>query len=109
MREIAQSILEEAGYTVYLVQSGEEAVQFCQDNKVDLMLLDMIMPPGMNGHETFKAIQKIHPQQKALLVSGYSEDAEVQKTLRAGCSGFLKKPYSMAQLTRTIQQVISQP
>ncbi|XCN74645.1 MAG: response regulator [Candidatus Electrothrix aestuarii] len=108
MREIAQSILEEAGYTVYLAQSGEEAVQFCQDNEVDLLLLDMIMPPGMNGRETFKAIRKIHPQQKALLVSGYSEDTEVQKTLQAGCSGFIKKPYSMAQLTRTIKLVMGQ-
>ena len=83
-------------------------MQFCQDNEVDLLLLDMIMPPGMNGRETFKAIRKIHPQQKALLVSGYSEDADVQKTLHAGCSGFLKKPYSMAQLTRMIKQLMGQ-
>ncbi|CAK8723572.1 hypothetical protein KKHLCK_12990 [Candidatus Electrothrix laxa] len=107
MREIAQCILEESGYTVYLAQSGEEAVQFCQGQVVDLILLDMLMPPGMNGRQTFEAIRRIHPQQKALLVSGYSEDVEVQKTLEAGCSGFLKKPYSMSQLSRLLKQVMS--
>lgn len=107
IREITQSILIESGYTVYLAQSGEEAVQFCQGQEVDLILLDMLMPPGMNGRQTFAAIRKIHPQQKALLVSGYSEDAEVQKALAAGCSGFLKKPYSMSQLSRLLKQVIT--
>ncbi|MCI5167066.1 MAG: response regulator [Candidatus Electrothrix sp. GM3_4] len=107
MREIAQSILEESGYSVYLAQSGEEAVQFCKEKKVDLILLDMLMPPGMNGRQTFAAIRKIHPEQNALLVSGYSEDIEVQKALDAGCSGFLQKPYSMSQLSRLLKQTIN--
>jgi two-component system cell cycle sensor histidine kinase/response regulator CckA len=107
MREIAQYILEESGYTVYLAQSGEEAVQFCQGQEVDLILLDMLMPPGMNGRQTFAAIRNIHPAQKALLVSGYSEDIEVQKALDAGCSGFLQKPYSMSQLSRLLKQTIN--
>lgn len=108
MREIAQSILQESGYTVYQVQSGEEAMQFCEKQKVDLILLDMLMPPGMNGRQTFTAIRKIHPEQKALLISGYSEDVEVQKALAEGCSGFIKKPYSMSQLSRLIKKIMSQ-
>jgi PAS domain S-box-containing protein len=106
MREIAKSILIEAGYTVHLARSGEEALQFCQGQKADLVLLDMLMPPGMNGRETFTAIRRIYPHQKALIVSGYSEDIEVQKALQAGCSGFLKKPYTMSQLSQAIQQAL---
>jgi CheY-like chemotaxis protein len=89
-----------------LARSGEEALQFCQGQKADLVLLDMLMPPGMNGRETFTAIRRIYPHQKALIVSGYSEDIEVQKALQAGCSGFLKKPYTMSQLSQAIQQAL---
>ncbi len=63
----------------------------------------MIMDPGMTGYETYRKIIKIHPHQKALIASGYSESDDVKKTLRLGAGGFLKKPYSMDQLGKAVQ------
>ncbi len=51
-REIASRILIELGYSVTTVSSGEEAVDYLKDNSADLLLLDMIMDPGIDGLET---------------------------------------------------------
>jgi PAS domain S-box-containing protein len=108
IRDTVESMLQEFGYTVHLAQSGEEAVEFCKMHKVDLVLLDMLMPPGMNGRQAFEAIREIHPQQKALIVSGFSEGSEVTRAMKAGCCGLLKKPYTMTQLARLLNKVTSQ-
>ncbi len=102
-RNIAESILQDAGYTVSLVSSGEEAVAFLREQEVDLILLDMLMPPGINGRQTYESISEIRPGQKALIVSGFSEDNEVKKAIKAGCLGFLSKPYSLEQLVTAVQ------
>lgn len=53
-RQIASGMLKELGYSVVSVSSGEEAVEYLRTNKVDLLVLDMIMDPGMDGLETYK-------------------------------------------------------
>jgi two-component system, cell cycle sensor histidine kinase and response regulator CckA len=62
------------------------------------LLLDMIMDPGMNGRETYEKVKKIHPEQKAIIVSGFAETEQVQETLRMGAGGFLKKPLILEDL-----------
>jgi len=72
-REIASRMLKKLGYSVTSVSSGEEAVNYLKDNSADLLVLDMIMDPGIDGYETYKRILEFHPKQKALIVSGFSE------------------------------------
>ena len=59
------------GYRVNTVDSGEAALAYLKSHDVDLMLLDMIMPPGMNGPETYEAVSRIQPGQKAVITSGF--------------------------------------
>ena len=73
-------MLDTLGYKTEAVSSGEEAVEYLKEETVDLILLDMIMYPGINGRETYERIIKIHPNQKAIIVSGYAETAEVKET-----------------------------
>ncbi|MBU3945641.1 MAG: response regulator [Proteobacteria bacterium] len=70
--DIAKQSLELFGCSVATVKSGEEAIAYLQNNKADLVLLDMLMDPGMNGRETYGQIVKIYPRQRAIVVSGYS-------------------------------------
>ena len=72
-RKIASKILAKMGYTVKSLASGEEAVHYMKENSADLLVLDMIMDPGIDGLETYKKILKMHPGQKAIIASGYSE------------------------------------
>ncbi len=106
-RDISLNLLKKLGYTVHAAASGEEAVDYLQNKEADLILLDMIMEPGMNGYQTYRQIVKIHPQQKALVVSGFSENQDVQQTIALGAGGFIRKPYTLEQLGKGILKVLA--
>jgi CheY-like chemotaxis protein/two-component sensor histidine kinase len=106
-REIAVGMLRRLGYHAIAVPSGEEAVAHLERNSVDLVLLDMIMEPHMDGLETYRRILRIHPGQKAIIVSGFSETAAIRETLRLGAGGYMKKPYTANELGRLIKEELS--
>jgi CheY-like chemotaxis protein len=97
-REIASQILKKLSYSVTSVSSGEEAVDYLKDNSADLLLLDMIMDPGIDGLETYKRIIEFHPEQKALIASGFSESDRVKETQRLGAGAYLKKPFLLEKI-----------
>jgi two-component system cell cycle sensor histidine kinase/response regulator CckA len=97
-RNLAGQMLTDLGYRVHAADSGEAAVAFVRDRRVDLILLDMIMEPGIDGLETFRRILKIHPGQKAILVSGFSESQRVKAALKLGAGAYVKKPYVLETL-----------
>lgn len=105
-REIATSILMKLGYTALSVASGEEAVEEIQRQSVDLIILDMIMPPGMDGLDTYKKIREIHPDQKVIIASGYSESERVHEARRLGVKGYIRKPYSLEVIGNAIHAVL---
>jgi len=86
------------GYVVSAVSSGEEAVEYLETRHVDLVLLDMIMDPGIDGLETYTRILKHHPCQKAVIVSGYAETERVRQAQRLGAGPYVKKPYLIDRL-----------
>ncbi len=107
LRDIASQMLGNLGYNVHVVPSGEKALEFIKDKKVDLIVLDMLMGPGMNGRETYEEILKLYPSQKAIIVSGFSKSDDVKATLQLGAGGFIKKPYSVVQLGQVVGEVLN--
>lgn len=105
-RTIAYNLLNELNYHPFAVSSGEEAVTYLQQNKADLVLLDMIMELGINGRETYERILSFNPGQKAVIASGFSEDEEVGKIHELGVIQFVKKPYSIDQIGIAIKQTL---
>jgi PAS domain S-box-containing protein len=97
-REIASSILEKLNYSVTSVSSGEEAIDYLKNNSADLLVLDMIMDPGIDGLDTYKRILKLHPQQKAIIASGFSETERVKEAQRLGAGRYIKKPYTIEKI-----------
>jgi len=97
-REIASRILKKIGYSVAAVSSGEEAIVYMKEHSADLLVLDMIMAPGMDGFETYKRILEHHPGQKAIIASGYSETERVKGTQELGAGEYIKKPYTMEKI-----------
>jgi two-component system cell cycle sensor histidine kinase/response regulator CckA len=106
--DVGRELLEELGYSVLPVMSGQEAIDVfaVNQNKVDLIIMDMIMP-GMSGSETFDHLKEIKPDAKILLSSGYSIDGQATKILRRGCDGFIQKPFNMNQLAEKIQRILT--
>jgi PAS domain S-box-containing protein len=105
-RIITTKILEKMGYVVESVASGEAAIELLAKRKVDLLVLDMIMEPGINGQETYRKILEIHPGQKAIIVSGFAETDEVKETLRLGADCFLKKPLNIHDLGLAVANIL---
>jgi two-component system, cell cycle sensor histidine kinase and response regulator CckA len=102
-RIILTRILTKLGYKVATVSSGEEAVDYMQKNSADLMVLDMIMDPGINGLETYKRILKLYPNQKAIVTTGFSETEHVKETLKLGAGAYIQKPYNIEKIGRAIR------
>jgi DNA-binding NarL/FixJ family response regulator len=69
----------------------------------------MIMSPGMNGRETWEEIQKIHPNHKALIASGFTETEDVKQIQAAGAGAYIKKPYTLEKLGRAVKEELESP
>jgi PAS domain S-box-containing protein len=106
-RELAKKILEHYGYSVKCADSGENAVNYLQSHQADLILLDMIMAPGINGRQTYEQITRIYPSQKAIIASGFSESDDIKATLAMGAGLFIKKPYTMQELALSVKGQLS--
>lgn len=101
-REIASGILRRLGYKVAAVASGEAALAYLTKQPVDLLLLDMIMNPGIDGYETYKRALEIRPGLKAVIASGFSENQRVHRTQKLGASGYIKKPYALESIALSV-------
>lgn len=107
-REIITSVLNRLGYQTASVACGEQAIEYIKDNSVDLILLDMVMPPGINGYQTLKKIRIINPEQKTVITSGQLNHPDRNKTEELGVSRYLAKPIPLSLLAKSIQEEIKQ-
>ena len=105
-REIASNILKMLNYQPVSVASGEKAIAFLKTRSADLILLDMIMDPGLDGLETFKRILAIKPNQRAIIASGYTETSRVEQARQLGAELFIKKPYTIETVGMAIRQAL---
>jgi two-component system, cell cycle sensor histidine kinase and response regulator CckA len=101
--DITKRILENLNYSVLCVKSGEEAITYMEKGHADLILLDMIMDPGINGLKTYQQILQHHPGQKAIIVSGFAESSDVRMAQFYGAQEFLKKPFSIEELGKAVK------
>jgi PAS domain S-box-containing protein len=102
-RSISEEIVKSLGYQVQCAASGEAAIEFIKKTTIDLLIIDMIMDPGIDGLETFRTIKQIQPTIKAIITSGYTETDRVKKAIQLGVGGFLKKPYTLKELGKALK------
>lgn len=106
-RAVASGLLTRLGYKVHAVSSGLEAVEYIKAHQADIMVLDMIMTPGIDGLETYKRVLEVNPQQKAILVSGFSETDRVREAHELGAGAYVKKPYVMETIGMAIREELN--
>ena len=70
-------------------------------------MLDMIMDPGINGRETYERIIKIHPDQKAIIVSGFAETDEVKEAQKLGAGQYIKKPLTLGKIGLAVKEELA--
>jgi signal transduction histidine kinase/CheY-like chemotaxis protein len=103
-REIASIMLTKLGYQTFAVASGEEALKHQRRQPADLLLLDMIMEPGIDGLETFQRIRDFNPRQRAIIASGFSESKRVKAAIQLGAGAYVRKPYSLESIGIAIRR-----
>ncbi len=105
-RDLAKMILTKLNYVAEAVPSGEAAVEYLSSRSADLVILDMIMDPGIDGLETYSRILRKHPAQRAIIVSGFSETDRVREAQRLGATGYVKKPYTLETLGLAVREAL---
>jgi DNA-binding NtrC family response regulator len=102
-RDLARQLLESLGYAVATAASGEEAVEVIRSEGADLVILDMIMDPGIDGFDAYRRILDLRPGTKAIIASGFSEGERVRETMRLGAGEYIMKPYTLRKIGAAVR------
>ncbi len=103
-REVSKELLARLGYRVEVVSSGREALAYLRQHPADLLILDMIMPGGLDGTETYRRVLEVRPGLKAIILSGFSESDRVREAQSLGAGAYLRKPVTFDRLARAVRK-----
>jgi len=102
-RVLAADFLTNLGYNVNTVNNGHEAIKYLKDNEAELVILDMIMERDFDGLDTFREIITFKPDQKVIIVSGFSATERVVEMQKLGAGQYIRKPYTLDSLGRAVR------
>ena len=108
---LARGILQSYGYEVLEARSGVEALRLWaqHDNRIDLLLTDIVMPAGMSGLDLAKKLRQEKHDLKVLYSSGYSIEVAGQDFGLTDGMAFLKKPYQPSALAIKVRECLDLP
>jgi two-component system response regulator HydG len=102
MCQTLQDILEDEGYVVTAVQSGKAALDICQQEEFDVILMDVRMP-DLNGVEVFRELKNYACDTRVIMMSAYSVEELKKEALKEGAIAFLQKPVDVGFVLKLIQ------
>jgi diguanylate cyclase (GGDEF)-like protein len=103
--EIIQKLLSFEGYEVILAATGEEGVKKVQEEKPDVVLMDISLP-GIDGTEALKRIRTINPIQSVIMLTAFATVENAIQALKEGASDFVKKPFENEHLIHIVNQAL---
>jgi CheY-like chemotaxis protein len=107
VRDLAQFILTELGYTVLVAENGSEALSVLgqDDGPFHLLLTDVVMP-GMNGKELYLRVAEKYPDLKVLYMSGYTDDEIAHHGVLEAGVHFIQKPFTVTTLNLKVREAL---
>ena len=113
IRDIAGQLLNRIGYDVEFAKDGAEAVKRYQKvmesgKSFDAVIMDITIPGGMGGKEAVQRLLKIDPEVNAIVSSGYSNDPVMSDFRKYGFKGVVKKPYTIEELGKALQEILAE-
>jgi len=91
--------------TIFEAESGELAIEVVENNKIDLVIMDLGLP-GINGIEATKIIKQKFPDIKVVILTSHDDVQEVLNTLKAGANSYCSKEINPKRLTEVVQSVL---
>ena len=107
LRNLLGHLLSGAGFEIESAGDGEEAIAILKSKKLDLALLDIMMP-NMNGIEVLKFINQNFPTVKAIMLTGYADLNYAMEAKEFGAKDFISKPYKFEDVLSTIRRVLGE-
>jgi len=109
VRDMLATAMKQAGYDVMEAADGQQVVDIFQSEhkSIDCVLLDFNMPK-LDGEETFAELQKIEPNVRVVLCSGFTEHEILTRFEGAGIAGFVQKPARLDVLLSNISEVLGE-
>ena len=110
IREVAASMLKHIGCEVAVTEDGAKAVELYEKalddaTPFDAVITDLMMPGGMDGHETAKRVRAINPDAKIIVSTGYGAQFTEEDHLRNGFCAVINKPYTIEDLSDVLRGV----
>ncbi|HDP81034.1 MAG TPA: response regulator [Spirochaetes bacterium] len=105
IREILTRAFENMGYQALSVASGDEAVEICGFEDIDIVFLDYLMP-GTKGDRVFDSIKKLCPDTDIIIITGVEEVPNIEKMLDSGLVTVLKKPFKIEKIIKITNDLI---
>lgn len=108
IRDVTREMLLTLGYEVSVVEDGVEAIKFYEayPERCNAIILDMVMP-RMGARECIHELQRINPEVKIILSTGYERNEAVQELLNQGLVGFIQKPYQLNRLSEIVAEAMA--
>jgi DNA-binding NtrC family response regulator len=98
--------LKQDGYTVDTAASGEEAVRMTVEVEYAVCLVDLKMPPGMNGIDTMREIRKMHPDAAVVIVTAYATIDTAVRAIKEGAQDYMVKPCNPHEISLVVERLI---
>lgn len=105
MQDLLRLMLEQASYQVVSAASGEEGIQKVQTEKIDFVILDVLMG-GMDGFDTCATIRQFTSVPILMLTAIAGSENDKVKGLRAGADDYMVKPFSKQELLARIEAIL---
>jgi two-component system nitrogen regulation response regulator NtrX len=106
LRRMLRALLEEDGYAVDEAEDGDEAVARLARAAPDVVLLDLVMPPGPDGLLTLQRLRAEHPDLTVIMMSGKASLADAVRATKLGAFQFLEKPLTPEMVLTTIRAAL---
>ena len=107
MLEIVQIVLANSGYELLTTNRSDTAVDLCNQERPDLVLMDLNMP-GVDGFETIRQLREQGFENPIVVLSASESDADRNKARNAGCNDYVLKSLDMKDLEKTIDYYIAE-
>ena len=101
VRDLMLEILADAGYDVVGAGTGDDALDLLEDESVDLVVSDIVMP-GLSGHELLERVRETRPSLPVILVTGAGTFENLSAALTHGAAALVLKPFSHAELNDAV-------
>lgn len=100
---LLQTLLEEQGYTVLFAYNGQEAIKYLDEQKFDLLLLDILMP-GVDGYDILEKLSTDQSDTPVIMVTAKDDRDSEKKARDMGASDYVTKPINFEKLIKLVKK-----